>query len=152
MKNAQRTRVAIVGIWISWSLLLISILLSVTNRETTTDRRLAMLVWDLFTFPIPFELWGWLPILVLYGEPRALLFLVMPFFNQTILAAPFVVSHRSLDASMASAVSALVLGVGGLLPWFLPGSLNGTLPCGFYIWDASFFLMAMSFSLLAIDD
>ena len=148
MTNAQRTRVAIGAIWISWSLFLIAFVLPATNLVSTANTRPGDPVSGLVTFAGSIQLWGWLPILA-FAEPRALLFLIFPFTNQAMFAAPLFVSCRT---PVASVFLALVFAIGGVLPWFLPGSLTGTLFSGFYVWDASFFLMALSYCLLATDE
>ncbi len=76
--------------------------------------------------------------MILLFEPRMLMFLVVPILNITMLFAPLCI--RAVDEE-TPILSVLFVVFGGL-PWLIPKELTDDVFCGFYVWDAPFFLMA----------
>ena len=85
-----------------------------------------------------------LPLLVI-GEVRVLLVLLMPVINGIAMAAPLFVIRSRKTASFF----AVLLGLFGITPLCLPPLLLHNLRLGFYVWDTSFFLMAVGCSVIA---
>lgn len=83
--------------------------------------------------------------LAIIAEPRILLFLAFPFINLAMLISP--VPVLAWDDSWI--LSGFLLPF-GLLPWIFPKSVTGELFIGFYLWDASFFVMTVGSILVGI--
>ena len=86
--------------------------------------------------------------MLLLGEVRATVVLLFPLINGMALIAPLFV----FAARRSAPFLAVVLGVCGIVPWCLPPILLHELRVGFYIWDASFFVMALGCIVLAAED
>lgn len=79
--------------------------------------------------------------------PRSLLVLFMfPLINFVMFMAPIIVLAWSIEPRVMSLLFALF----GMAPWFIPKVLSGDLFIGFYVWDASFFAMAIGCVLISM--
>jgi len=126
----------------AWLMFVVSFFLPATNvlEMGGTTPGTPLTGWQ--TFASSIEVLAVQPLIII-AEPRTLLFLTFPFINLAMLVAPLIILAWE-DAWVLS--GALVLC--GLFPWIFPKDMTGQLFVGFYLWDASFFVMAAG-SILA---
>jgi hypothetical protein len=129
---------------VAWLMFFISFFLPATNRLEMggAPPHTPLTGWQAFTSSL-FVL-GALPLIVLV-EPLTLLFLAFPFINLAMLLSPLV----ALSWQRAAVLSFLLIPCGAL-PWVFPKDVTGDFFIGFYIWDASFFVMAAGCILASI--
>jgi hypothetical protein len=102
-------------------------------------------VWEFMIGVLPFIGWAAF-MLIIGGGPGVLLWvLAIPLTNLLMLLTPtFIFSLRENAWMLAP-----LLIVSGIIPWLAPAELCGRVLVGYYVWDASFFLMAIGAFLLA---
>jgi hypothetical protein len=128
----------------AWLMFIVSFFLPATNvlAMSSTPPGTPLTGWQAFTSSL--AVLAAQPLIII-AEPRTLLFLAFPFINLGMLVAPVV----TLAWDDSWVVSGLFL-LAGLLPWVFPKSVTGDLFVGFYLWDFSFFMMAMGCILVSV--
>jgi hypothetical protein len=77
--------------------------------------------------------------LILFAEPKFLIFLVYPFINLLMLLSPTIPLFLPRPAA---GLLPLVLIPAALIPLTLPKTMTGDLFIGFYLWISSFLLIS----------
>jgi hypothetical protein len=147
MTRLPRKLLVTVPMLAAWIMFFASFFLPATNvvEKGGTPPGTPLLGWDAFCRSL--LLLPALP-LVLIAEPRALLFLTFPFINAAMLVIPLVALRDPELAPLCGAT----LAPPGIVPWLLPKMLTGDLFIGFYLWNLSFFAMAVGCILFGLAD
>ncbi len=82
--------------------------------------------------------------IIIVADPRVLLFLVFPAVNVLMLIAPL----RVWSSRECAVPLGIVFVVAGILPFLIPAMFFRNVFVGYYLWNASFFLMASACLLL----
>jgi hypothetical protein len=134
MRIPARLPMSVVSI--AWLMFVASFFLPATGSSAAPENG-----WQ--TFVASIELLLLIPWNIAIG-PSIFLFMLFPFFNLAMLLAP-----RRL-ADWNAEITAVGFLCGGSLPWLIPRNVSEQLFVGFYLWDASFFVMAIGCILLSI--
>jgi hypothetical protein len=134
----------VVVVTLAWLMFIVSFFLPATNRLEMggTPPGTPLTGWQAFTSSL-FVL-GAQPLIVI-AQPLTLLFLTFPFINLGMLLSPLV----ALSWERAALLSFLLVPCGAL-PWIFPKDVTGDFFIGFYVWDASFFVMSAGCILASI--
>lgn len=84
----------------------------------------------------------------LFAQPRAFVLLAFPFTNLAAFASPCFLS----TSDEVGPILSYALLIAGILPWFIPPGMLGDRFIGYWLWQASFFVMAAGWQLAALDD
>jgi hypothetical protein len=84
--------------------------------------------------------------LVIFAEPKALLFLLFPLINLVALLSPLV----ALSNPTKAAWLAIVLVPVAAMPLTMPKPLVGDLFIGFYFWSGSFLVMGIGYIVVGL--
>jgi len=128
---------------LSWLALLASFYLPATNvlGVAGNEPGTPLTGWQAFESSIlagAFNPWVWI------ADLRVLWFLVFPFTNALMLAAPVFGWLRE-----HAFVPAIILAGAAIVPWQLPHGLTGDLFVGFYVWNGSYVLAFLGGCILA---
>lgn len=143
MRIVRRLPAAVV--FTAWLTFVVAFFLPATNvvEMSGTKPGTPLTGWQAFTSSL--EVLAVQPLIVI-AEPRTLVFLAFPFVNLAMLLAP-VVALGWDDSWLVSWLFVLC----GVLPWVFPKDVTGELFVGFYLWDASFFAMAIGCILVRME-
>jgi hypothetical protein len=139
MKKIHLAKVVVLSAWL---IFIVSFFLPTTNALEMPDTKPGTPLTGWQAFILSQKILAIQPLTIL-AEPRTVLFLTFPFINLAMLFAPLAILMWE-DAWILSGVFVPC----GLFPWIFPKDVTGELFAGFYLWDASFFVMALG-SLLA---
>lgn len=78
--------------------------------------------------------------------PKGFVLFTFPLINFVMFMAPIIVLAWSIESWVMTPLFVLF----GIAPWFIPKELSGDLFIGFYVWDASFFAMAIGCVLVSM--
>lgn len=127
-----------VGLILSaWSMFLVSFFLPATNTLVSANAESGSPLTGWEAFYTSFLVLISTPFIVLI-EPRTLLFLMFPIVNFVMALAPWIAASEDRAVLLG-----LFLVPCGFLPWLLPRGITGDILIGFYLWNASYFLMAV---------
>lgn len=129
---------------VGWLMFLTSFFLPSTNvlEMSGTAPGSPLTGWQAFGSSLSagaFNPWAWL------GDVRVVGFLIFPVTNAIMLAAPTYCFLKTY-----SLPAGLILIPAAIAPWLMPHELRGDLYVGFYLWNSSYFLIALGCLLIAV--